>query len=118
MLLSPRDDKFLSPEAKAAATPTLDPAKAEKSLTHAAYSKDADGIYANDVKTAQMKAYAEVQKQIVNDLPFIPVGQSSSLTEFSTAKVTGWPTEDNLYAIPAPWQHPGLGIVAANLKAK
>ncbi|QNK79249.1 ABC transporter substrate-binding protein [Nakamurella sp. PAMC28650] len=66
----------------------------------------------------QQKAYGVIQAQVVKDLPYIPIGQSSSLTEFKDGNTGGWPTASNLFAIPAPWAHPDLGIVAANLTAK
>ena len=75
-------------------------------------------IAATDDPAAQQKDYATIQTQVVKDLPYIPVGLSSSLTEYRDNQVRGWPTSANLYALPAPWAHPDLGIVAANLTGK
>jgi peptide/nickel transport system substrate-binding protein len=41
--------------------------------------------------------------------------QSSSLTEFNVGKFTGWPTQNNLYALPMPFAQPDMGVVAANV---
>jgi peptide/nickel transport system substrate-binding protein len=71
----------------------------------------------NDQAT-QKTAYATLQKQICNDMPYIPLIQNSTLTEFRTDKVTGFPTKDNLYAIPAVYERPDVAIIAANLKVK
>jgi peptide/nickel transport system substrate-binding protein len=64
----------------------------------------------------QKQAYAQIQHEIVARMPYIPVMQSSTLIEFKSSKVTGWPTQHDLYAIPAPFYEPDLGIVAANLR--
>jgi peptide/nickel transport system substrate-binding protein len=66
----------------------------------------------------QKAGYATIQKQICEDMPYVPLIQNSTLTEFRTDKVTGFPTKDNLYAIPAVYQVPDLAIVATNLKVK
>ena len=66
----------------------------------------------------QKAGYATIQKQICDDMPYVPLIQNSTLTEFRTDKVTGFPTKDNLYAIPAVYQVPDLAIVATNLKVK
>jgi peptide/nickel transport system substrate-binding protein len=60
--------------------------------------------------------YAVIQTEIVRDLPYIPIYVNSLLTEYSTAHATGWPTNDNKYALPATWKQWDNGIVLANLK--
>ncbi|KAA8818677.1 ABC transporter substrate-binding protein [Bifidobacterium rousetti] len=68
---------------------------------------------------AERKAqYAIVQKEIANDVPYIPVYINSMLTEFNDSKVTGWPTEDNMYALPAAWKAWDMGIILQHLEPK
>jgi peptide/nickel transport system substrate-binding protein len=69
-----------------------------------------------DDEAAQRAQYAIIQKEIVNDLPYIPIYLNSMLTEFNTSNATGWPTNENKYALPASWKQWDNGIVLANLK--
>lgn len=69
----------------------------------------------NDEAT-QKDQYAIVQKEIVRDLPYIPIYVNSTLTEFNTTNATGWPTNDNKYAFPASWKSWDNGIVLKELK--
>lgn len=62
--------------------------------------------------------YAIVQQEIANDVPYIPVYVNSMLTEFNDSKVTGWPTEDNMYALPAAWKAWDMGIILQHLEPK
>ncbi|WP_448061530.1 ABC transporter substrate-binding protein [Cellulomonas hominis] len=69
--------------------------------------------------TARQKdLYAEIQTVIVDQIPYIPVLVNSTLTEFSTAKVEGWPTQDDLYAFPATWANPDAAQVLRMLTVK
>ncbi|HEX3779884.1 MAG TPA: ABC transporter substrate-binding protein [Pseudonocardiaceae bacterium] len=56
-----------------------------------------------------------LQGIMVNDLPIIPLTYFADYTEYSTAKVTGWPTVQNPYATPNPGGT-GSVVVAVNLK--
>lgn len=62
--------------------------------------------------------YEKIQQQVFQDMPYIPILRGSGLTEVWTDKVTGWPTNDNIYANPQTWANPDLGIVLKNLKVK
>ena len=68
-----------------------------------------------NVKTVE---YEKIQNQVFQDMPYIPILRQSGLTEMWTDKVTGWPTNDNVYANPQTWANPVLGIVLKNLKVK
>ncbi|TDE97358.1 ABC transporter substrate-binding protein [Occultella glacieicola] len=59
----------------------------------------------------QAEQFAIVQEQIVADLPYIPIYVNSMLTEFNTSRVTGWPTNEDPYAMPATWKAWDAGIV-------
>ena len=71
---------------------------------------------ATNDENVQKQQYATIQKQIIQDLPYIPIYVNSTLTEFNTSRVTGWPTNDNKYAFPAAWKAWDNGIVLSNLK--
>ena len=76
-----------------------------------------DKIAATDPKdTAAIKAeIAKIQDIVVPQMPYIPLQQSSALIEYRTVNATGWPTEDNHYALATPFNGSNLGIVAKNL---
>lgn len=59
-------------------------------------------------------AYAIVQENIVNDVPYISMFHGGSQTFFNQTDFTGWPTEDDLYAFPASWD----GVSAAYILSK
>ncbi|MFL6140314.1 MAG: ABC transporter substrate-binding protein [Labedaea sp.] len=73
-------------------------------------------IGATNDEATKKQAYATIQREAAGQLPYIPIGQSSTLTEFNGGKFKGWPTMDNLYALPMPFTEPDLGIVVANLE--
>jgi peptide/nickel transport system substrate-binding protein len=62
-------------------------------------------------KAAQKAEFARIQAVIADQLPYIPIYVNSMLTEFNTSRVTGWPTKDNLYVLPAAWKAWDAGIV-------
>ena len=66
----------------------------------------------------QKSLYGEIQKVIVDQLPYIPVLTNSCLTEFNTAHATGWPTKDNVYAFPATWSNPDAGQILRKITVK
>ena len=59
-------------------------------------------------------AYAIVQENIVEDVPYISLFHGGSQTFFNQTDFTGWPTEDDLYAFPASWD----GVSAAYILSK
>ena len=67
-------------------------------------------------EAVQKEQYTIIQREIVRDLPYIPVYVNSLLTEFNTSRATGWPTNEDKYALPASWKIWDNGIVLANLK--
>ncbi|APU13838.1 ABC transporter substrate-binding protein [Actinoalloteichus fjordicus] len=62
------------------------------------------------------EAYARIQEEVAEQLPYIPILQSMALSQFAGAKITGFPTADDPYALPMTHSAPDLGIVAANLR--
>jgi peptide/nickel transport system substrate-binding protein len=64
----------------------------------------------------QAQAYATIETQVVKDMPYIPIYVNSMLTEFNNSRATGWPTNDNKYAVPASWKSWDNGVVLATIK--
>lgn len=50
--------------------------------------------------------YAIIQKKLWEVMPIIPVLIGSSLTEYNSSRVTGWPTQEDLYVYPMSWAAP------------
>ncbi|GIF07998.1 ABC transporter substrate-binding protein [Actinoplanes siamensis] len=75
-----------------------------------------DAAAATNDETVQKAQYGIIQTEIVRDLPYIPIYVNSMLTEFSTSHATGWPSNDNKYALPASWKQWDNGIVLTNLQ--
>ncbi|MFI1990270.1 ABC transporter substrate-binding protein [Actinoplanes sp. NPDC020271] len=71
---------------------------------------------ATNDEAVQKQQYAIIQQEIVKDLPYIPIYVNSLLTEFSTANATGWPANENKYALPATWKNWDNGIVLSTVK--
>lgn len=61
-------------------------------------------------------AYAKIQAQIAQDLPYIPVVLNASQSFFNTRNFTGWPSESDLYAAPLPYLSVAPAIVLLRLK--
>lgn len=72
-----------------------------------------------DDVAAKTEQYFTIQKEIVADMPYIPVLLQSTLTEFNSAKVTGWPTgDDDTENFPATWKTWDNAQTVLNLKLK
>lgn len=71
---------------------------------------------ATNDEDAKKAAYATIQKNIVNDVPYIPLVINATQTFFNDTDYTGWPTEDDLYAFPPSWGSVSAGYILANLK--
>ena len=56
--------------------------------------------------TARNAQFAIIQKQIVANMAYIPVQTGGTTNEYHSAKFTGWPTLNNLFAFPAIWASP------------
>ncbi|WP_219413209.1 ABC transporter substrate-binding protein [Pseudonocardia nigra] len=69
-----------------------------------------------DDDAVKAEQYAIIQREIARDMSYIPIIIGSTLTEFNNSRVTGWPTQDDLYAFPASWKSWDNGIVLKNLQ--
>jgi peptide/nickel transport system substrate-binding protein len=48
----------------------------------------------------------QIQGIILEQVPVIPVTESVSWYQYDTKVFTGWPTREDPYAAPAPWNIP------------
>jgi peptide/nickel transport system substrate-binding protein len=55
---------------------------------------------------------------MLRDLPVVPTTETVQWYEYDTSSFTGWPTKDNQYALPAPWQIPDEEQVLLHLAPK
>lgn len=79
-------------------------------------TKAVDDASITDDEATKKEAYAKIQQQIAEDLPYIPVVLNASQSFFNSKNFTGWPTDDNLYAAPLPYLSVASEIVLLNLK--
>ena len=69
-----------------------------------------------DDEAVQAEQYAIIQDVITEQLPYIPIYVNSMLTEFNNSRATGWPTDEDKYAMPASWKAWDNGIVLKTIK--
>ena len=74
-------------------------------------------IESTDPKDEQtlLDQYYAIQDIVVEQMPYIPIQQSSALAEYNTRDFSGWPTLADHYALVLPFYQPDMGIVAKNL---
>ncbi|GAB2890227.1 ABC transporter substrate-binding protein [Streptomyces mayteni] len=65
---------------------------------------------------ARQPLYDQIQAQIEQDMPYIPVLANATVSEYNADKFSGWPTEVDLYAFPAIWQRPDQAEIFRNLE--
>jgi peptide/nickel transport system substrate-binding protein len=82
-----------------------------------AVDKALDGFGQADTAT-QHQLLNTVQEAMLRDLPVIPTTETVQWYEYDTGSFTGWPTEDDQYALPAPWQIPDNEQVLLHLAPK
>jgi peptide/nickel transport system substrate-binding protein len=63
----------------------------------------------------QMQIIHQLQKVMLNDIPFIPVTQGVDWYQYDTTHIGGWPTESNPYVQPSPYVAPDNGVVLTHL---
>jgi peptide/nickel transport system substrate-binding protein len=66
--------------------------------------------------TARQPYLDTIQTRIEQEMPYIPVLTQGTITEYHASKFAGWPTKDDLYAVPAVWQSPDNAEVMKRLK--
>lgn len=60
--------------------------------------------------------YAEVQRHIVEDVPYLSLFHAGSQTFYNQTNFTGWPNEDDLYVFPASWDGASAAYVLSSLE--
>jgi peptide/nickel transport system substrate-binding protein len=71
--------------------------------------------YAAASASQQVQIMHQVQKVMVDDLPFIPTTQGVDWFQYDTTHIGGWPTPSNPYAQPSPYSFPDNGQVLTHL---
>lgn len=69
-----------------------------------------------DDSEARQPYYDTIQRVIVEDMPYIPIMTGGTTSEYNAEKFEGWPTKDDLYAIPAIWSSPDNARIFYTLK--
>ena len=57
----------------------------------------------------------QVEAAMLEDVPVIPVTEGVAWYQYSTKDFAGWPTKDDQYAAPAPWNLPDWEVVLTHL---
>lgn len=52
---------------------------------------------------ARQEQFNIIQKELLEKMPYIPVLTGGMTSVWNVTKFTGWPSESNLYALPAVW---------------
>jgi peptide/nickel transport system substrate-binding protein len=75
--------------------------------------------YANTTSPAQQKAIVnKLQLVMLKEVPVIPVTESVDWYQYSTLNFTGWVTQANPYAQPAPYNYPDWGQMLLHVGPK
>lgn len=79
----------------------------------------ADALFDQFAATTDAATQHELIKQIetimLEDVPVIPVTEGVAWSEYSTKDFAGWPTSQDPYAAPAPWNLPDWEVVLTHL---
>ena len=78
----------------------------------------ADGLfdrYAASNHSEQVQIIHQIQRIMVNDMPFIPTTEGVDWYQYDSSNIGGWPTESNPYAQPSPYSFPDNGQVVTHL---
>jgi peptide/nickel transport system substrate-binding protein len=75
--------------------------------------------YADTTSPAQQKAIVDkLELVMLKEVPVIPVTESVDWYQYSTANFTGWVTQSDPYAQPAPYNYPDWGQLMMKLAPK
>jgi peptide/nickel transport system substrate-binding protein len=74
--------------------------------------------YATADDATQVSIIKQISGHMISDVPFIPTTESVDWYQYNTTDLQGWPTKDNAYAQPAPWNFPDNEQVLLNLWSK
>jgi ABC-type transport system substrate-binding protein len=71
-----------------------------------------------DDAAARQPYFDTIQGEIVRDMPYIPILTGGTTSVWNTAKFTGWPSDDDLYAFPAVWSAMDAAEIFKHLEPK
>jgi peptide/nickel transport system substrate-binding protein len=71
--------------------------------------------YSSASQADQVNIIHQIQKVMVDQIPLIPVTEGVDWYQYDTSHFSGWPTQANPYAQPAPYQAPDMGVVLTHL---
>ncbi|HVP01168.1 MAG TPA: ABC transporter substrate-binding protein [Solirubrobacteraceae bacterium] len=71
--------------------------------------------YSAASSSKQAQLIDQVQKTMVDQVPFIPVTEGVDWYQYDTSNIEGWPTKSNPYAQPSPYSAPDLAVVLTHL---
>jgi peptide/nickel transport system substrate-binding protein len=74
--------------------------------------------YAGADPDTQVKLIKQISGYMIKDVPLIPTTEGVDWYQYNTKDIEGWPTQDNPYAQPAPYNIPDVGQVLTNLYSK
>src|SRR3984893_9290248 len=63
----------------------------------------------------QHQLMSKIEGVMLEDVPVIPVTEGVAWYQYSTKDLAGWPTPQDQYAAPAPWNLPDMEIVLTHL---
>jgi peptide/nickel transport system substrate-binding protein len=66
-------------------------------------------------QSQQVQIIHQIQKMMVDDIPFIPTTEGVDWYQYDTTNIGGWPTQANPYAQPSPYSFPDNGQVVTHL---
>lgn len=73
--------------------------------------------YAQTSDTSQQKALIDQMQELFNkDMPVVPLLDAANWYEYSTRNFTGWPSENNPYALGPTYDAPGNEIIVTHLQ--
>ena len=75
--------------------------------------------YGSSTDTAtQKQIMAQLEQVMLKQVPIIPVTEEVDWFQYDTSHISGWPTQDNPYALPAAYAYPDMGQVLLHLQPK
>ncbi|HOO32195.1 MAG TPA: ABC transporter substrate-binding protein [Thermotogota bacterium] len=66
----------------------------------------------------QKEAINVIVKQMLTEVPVIPMFYTPIVEEFSARRFVGWPSEEDPYVNAAPWAMPTPGVIMQNIHLK
>jgi peptide/nickel transport system substrate-binding protein len=74
--------------------------------------------YASADPATQVSLIKQIEGAMLNDVPIIPTTESVDWYQYNTKDLAGWPTQDNAFAQPAPYNIPDVEQVLLQLYSK